>query len=110
MFDGVALNEVCCYDAGCNYILGLCCKHAHNANKYVTSLDIVKNVEIVIHRDEKKCCYSKDATVVVIGPYADPTHCHARRKLVEIWHNGLKWYSGYVKHVQMVKQSVDPSG
>ena len=74
MIDGVALNEVCRYDAGRNCILGLCREHAHNVNKYVTSLDIVKNVEITIYGDEKKCCYGKDATVVAIGPYADSTH------------------------------------
>jgi hypothetical protein len=74
MIDGVALNEVCRYDASRNCILGLCREHSHNVDKYVTSLDIIKNVENAIHGDEKECCYGKDATVVAIGPYADDTH------------------------------------
>jgi hypothetical protein len=74
MIDGVALNEVCRYDACRNSILGLCREHAHNVNTYVTSLDVVKNVELAIHEDDKKCCYGKDATVVAIGPYANTTH------------------------------------
>ena len=32
------------------------------------------NIETVIHSDKKKCCYSKDANVVAIGPYTDSHH------------------------------------
>ena len=74
MIDGVALDEVCHYDTSHNHILGLCREHSHNVNTYVTSLDIIKNIETAIHGNEKKCCHDKDATVVAIGPYADSAH------------------------------------
>ena len=59
MIDGVALNEVCRYDADRNRILRLCREHSHTVNTHVVSLDIVQAVERAIH-EEKTCCYGKD--------------------------------------------------
>lgn len=59
MIDGVALNEVCRYDADRNRILRLCREHCHTVNTHVVSLDIVQAVERAIH-EEKTCCYGKD--------------------------------------------------
>lgn len=73
MIDGVSINEVCRYGLDRNCILGLCREHSHTVNTQVNSLDTVHAVEKALHED-KTCCYGKDATVVVVGPYADATH------------------------------------
>lgn len=73
MIDGIALNEVCHYDADRNRILGLCREHSHTVNTHVLSLDTVHAVEKAVH-ETKTCCYGKDGTVLAIGPYADAEH------------------------------------
>lgn len=73
MIDGIAINEVCRYDADRNRILGLCREHSHTVNTHVLSLDTVHSVEKAVH-ETKTCCYGKDGTVVAIGPYANAEH------------------------------------
>jgi hypothetical protein len=73
MIDGIALNEVCRYDADRNRILGLCREHSHTVNTHVLSLDTVHAVEKAVH-ETKTCCYGKDGTVLAIGPYANAEH------------------------------------
>lgn len=96
MIDGVALNEVCHYDQSRNRILGLCREHSHTVNTQVASLETVRAVEKAIHQDNT-CCYGKDATVVMVGPYADPIHYTPVPLVVspsckkETGHELLKW-------------------
>ena len=73
MIDGIALNEVCRYDADRNRILGLCREHSHTVNTHVLDLDTVHAVEKAVH-ETKTCCYGKDGTVLAIGPYANVEH------------------------------------
>ena len=68
MIDGVAINEVCRYAADRNKILGLCREHSHLVNTQANSFESIQAVEKAI--DDGTCHYGKDATVIVIGPYA----------------------------------------
>jgi len=73
MLDGVAVNEICRHRADRNCILGLCREHSYKVNMQVTDYDTIRTVEKALHED-KTACYGKDASIVVISPYADAVH------------------------------------
>jgi hypothetical protein len=77
MVDGIALGTRCCYCPKRDSILGLCREHSSNVDTKVISLDSVEKVRVASFESEddaKKVCFGSDATVVVIGPYAQNDH------------------------------------
>jgi hypothetical protein len=77
MVDGIALETRCRYCLKCDSILGLCHEHSHNVDTKVVSLESVEKVCAALFEsqdDATKVCFRSDATVVVIGPYAQDDH------------------------------------
>ncbi|KAF8868485.1 hypothetical protein BD779DRAFT_1596146 [Infundibulicybe gibba] len=73
MWYGIALEEVCRYDALRNSILGLCREHTDHIDTTLTSIETIKAIEKALYETET-CCHGKDGTVVAVAAIAGAQH------------------------------------
>ena len=69
MIDGVALEEVICFDLDRNCLLGLCREHSQDIKITVDKVDDIEAVKQAI--DNGNCHRGKDGTTLAIAPITD---------------------------------------
>jgi hypothetical protein len=74
ILDGAAMEELGCWEALQNLILGLCKEHSGNLKLVVTSIEDINAIEMALK--DGSCHLGKDGTVVAIAPIADDEENH----------------------------------